>query len=402
MHLLKTKQFNKQTISLVVAGTLSLLAATAANAASPSQTAPATEQSSPANYSSEAINFSFALKGNDQLNFADQAATSHSDEYYFTVNGQQLSKGVNVHTSTKGALIKISRQGDRGQPLKNEALELRAAAQPKVNLATNIIGENDLKATGIFNHASAIKIAANVQPGTFKLRTNQNIDSDNLYVIHVKEKNSANQLALSAKKQYFTQGEAFSFDAAMMAKDQTLAFNTVSAFIRSPSGKQSNIKVNRLTSGVAQISAQQFAIDADAIEAPVNGLYELHVNAVANNNGQQIHRSGKIAFALAPDTAELNKSGKLLNLVNAKNPQTNVALTVKEAGRFEVRATLFGHNAYGQLQPVMETHSAQNLTVGEQNITVKFDQKILANSGLVAPFTVRHVKLYDQTRLSRL
>ncbi len=389
--------FTKKPVTLVVAAALGLFissTAIAATAATPVKVAkPTTEQAN-------AINFSFALAADHQLNLSSPSAVTLSDEYYFTVNGSQLNKGVDVHTTQTGALIKISRQGNQGKTFENKALQLRSAHQPQKNLASNIIGENDLKATGIFNNATAIKLTDEVQPGSFKLNYTQPLAAKSLYVIHVKEKNAVNKLEISTQKQHYLQNEAFSFDAAMLNKDDTLALNNVDAYILSPSGKKFAAAVNRSASGTAQITASKQALEVDAIEAPINGLYELHVNAVANSKNQPVHRTGKIAFALAPDTADLNKLSSLT--VDAKKPVANIGLTVKTPGRYEVRAILYGHDRQGNSTPIMETHSAQNFAaIGQQVINMQFDRKMLAKSGLQAPYTVQNVRLYDQSRMSQ-
>lgn len=394
----RTTTFAKKPLNLVVAAALGLFVSATAIAANPSKIAnpgPVAQVDG-----ANAINFSFAIATDRKLELNSRTVTTLSDEYYFTVSGSQLNKGIDIHTSQKGALIKISRQGERGRALENTALQLHSAKQPQKNLAANIIAESDLKATGIFTNATAIKLADDVQPGQFKLNYAQPLSAKNLYVIHVKEKNAVNKLELSAQKQHFVQGETFAFDAAMLGKEVTLALDTVEAFIMSPSGKKISASVNRMASGVAQISAPTLALDADAIEAPINGLYELHVNAMANSKGQPVRRSGKIAFALAPVTADLGKLA--LISANSKKPAANIALTVKEPGRYEVRGILFGHDNKGQLKPVMETHSAQNFVVGEQVMNMQFDQKILANSALKAPYVLQNVRLYDQTRMSHL
>ncbi|MCJ8274537.1 MAG: DUF4785 family protein, partial [Psychrosphaera sp.] len=210
-------------------------------------------------------------------------------------------------------------------------------------------------------------------------------------MIHVKEKNSTNKLTLSTQKQHYLQGETLSFDALMTSKNATLAMQVVDAFILSPSGKKMTVPTKQLANGLTQVLAAEFA-KGDVIEAPINGLHELHVNGMATFNGQQVHRTAKIAFALAPQTASLQPSLHNGGAVKVTGQQTNFALNVIEAGRFEVRGILYGHDVDGQLKPIMETHSARNLTAGEQSINMKFDQMILAQSNLAAPYEVKHVR----------
>lgn len=378
--------FNQKPVKLAVATALTVFALSA-NAAPQAPVNP---------YQSDAINFSFAIKADAQLQ-TQQKAQTESNEYYFVVSGKQLNRGIDVHTTAPGALVKISRQGN-GKSLDIKALNVVSKSAPGKNVVKNLVNEQELEAAGVFGKSTAVQLSKDAQPGVFKLSYNKVLSAKGQYLIHVKEKHAAEKLMLSGQKQNFVNGEKFSFDAAMMSNDKTLAFDKVSAYVLSPSGKRLTVAVDQLDSGVAQIGALQLA--DDAVESPRNGLYELYINADAKANGKMVRRTGKIAFALSPQTAQL---GKLRTLgVSAKNPQADFSVKVKQAGRYEVRATLYGHDAKGNLKPIMETHSADNLSEGNQVINMQFDQKILAASGLKAPFVVQNVRLFDQSRLAKL
>jgi hypothetical protein len=389
---------NKKPLNLIVAAALGLFVSNAAVATNLNNFVKSTPQIQVSK--ANVINFSFAIAQDQQISVADQAVTTQSNEYFFTVNGSQLNNGIDIHTSQSNALIKISRRGDQGKALQSAALRLTQAGQQHKNLVSNVIGEEQLKQTGVFTNAAAIKLTDDVKPGTFKLSYGEPLPAKNLYVINVKEKQSVNKLEIAVQKQHFVQNESISFDALMLAKDETLTFDNISAFIKSPSGKKFAVTVKVSANGVARISASKAALNGETIESPINGLYELHVNAQADSKGQMIHRTGKIAFALAQDTADLNQLSSIK--VNGTKPIANIGLTVKTAGRYEVRGILYGHDSNGQLKPMMETHSAQNFAQGEQVVNMQFDRKIMAKSGLKAPYVLQDVRLYDQTRMSRL
>ncbi|MCJ8274536.1 MAG: hypothetical protein MJK04_34705 [Psychrosphaera sp.] len=161
--LLKTQQ--KKTLALAVAGLMTATSAVAGiqqtNVTTPT---PHIEQSQ----ANQAMSFSFALQPQAQLTINTEAVTSQSDEYWFTVTGKQLNAGVDVHTTVAGALIKISRQGKDGKALDSTSLKLHSATKSQLNLAANVIKEEDLKATGVFANAAAIKMDKTVKPGAFK------------------------------------------------------------------------------------------------------------------------------------------------------------------------------------------------------------------------------------------
>ena len=385
------KLFNQKTLSMAVATAMTLATVTGAQANNVSHSAHMLESANP-------MSFSFALnkvKGPvEQLKQAHQAVSSTSNEYWFSVTGKQLNAGIDVHTTGLGALIKVSRAGGKGEQLDGKALSLLDSK--RANVAGKVIGEDDLNATGIFAASSAIKMDNSVKPGTFKLGYSQKLASDSQFIIHVKEKYSANILKIQTSKQAYVAGENLTFDAMMLAGKATLDMDSVQAFIMSPSGKKFKAQAVKGKNGLATINARQF-VDADQIEAPINGLYELHLTAKANDNGMQIERRGKIAFAMAEQTATM---APVKAAVSSK--QTQFALNVNEAGRFEVRGVLYGHDKNGQLQPIMETHAAETFKTGKQRLTMNFDQNILKKSGLRAPFELKNVRLYDQSRMSRL
>lgn len=347
-----------------------------------------------------AMSYSFALAQGSQLNIDTAKVTTESDEYWMTVDAEQLRKGVTVNTSVSGALIKISRSGAQARPLDADNLKLFTTAAPTKNIAGNIIREEDLKATGVFANATAIKMDKAINPGKFQLRYDGPLAKDGQFVIHVKEKYSPHKLQLSTDKQHVVKGEALQFGALMTKQDKAISMNKIDAYVMSPSGKKVKVPTHRMANGQASILASDFSENLQQIEAPVNGLYELHINTVAMDKGLQVLRTGKIAFALAEQTATIERRVKMP--INPMQPQANFELSITEPGRYEVRGILYGHDSEGNLQPIMETHSAKNFEAGKGILNMAFDRKILIKSDLGAPYVLKHVRLYDQTRMSRL
>ena len=356
------KTLTKNTLGFAVAAALSVMSATAVNA----------KDMKPVQLEQvgNPMSFSFALKQAMPLEFKQQGATSSSNEYHFTVSGAELNKGVNVHTTVPGALIKISRADGKGAPIEATSLKLTNKAFGDKNLAGQVISEDDLKTTGIFVNSTAIKMDPSLKAGSFKLAYSTKVAADNQFVINVKEKYSTSLLKMSTDSQSYLHGEKIRFNAQMVTGKQDLAINAVDAHIIAPSGKKTKVNVAIDKAGLAVVDASQFT-QMDAVESPINGLYELHLNTVADDKGLAIHRSGKIAFALATKTASLGK----VKMAGSKLGQ--FALDINEPGRYEVRGVLYGHDSKGQLKPIMETHAAQDLAVGQQMLTMKFDQKNL-------------------------
>ena len=341
----------------------------------------------------QAASFSFPLYQSETLNFAAEGQTTASDEYWFTVSGAELNKGVLLNTTQPGALVRISRNEATSSPLKTDSIMLNG--QDSVNAVEQVFSEKDLEAVGIFNNSAALRVNASVAAGDLTLRYADKLAADELYTVNVKEKNSDKKLMLNTAKLSYLSAEKLSFAAAIETGDSALALNSAKGIIVSPSGKVYNVDVNIGANGEATVNRA----DINKIEAPVNGLYELRIDATASDNGLTVRRTGKVAFGLAKATASIAD----VVATSAKGaPKATVNVDVQQAGRYEVRAVLLGTDTNGNLKPVMETHAANWLKPGAQSISVPFDRAILAKSGLKAPFAVQHVQLRDQGNMSSL
>ena len=77
-------------------------------------------------------------------------------------------------------------------------------------------------------------------------------------------------------------------------------------------------------------------------------------------------------------------------------------MDVAVAGRYEVRAILFGTNAEGKLQPLAIGNTANWMEAGQGALAMTFDRKVISDSGLRAPFAVKDLRLIHQNRMSLL
>ena len=59
-------------------------------------------------------------------------------------------------------------------------------------------------------------------------------------------------------------------------------------------------------------------------------------------------------------------------------------------------------NSEGDMVPVMETHTAQDLERGRTRLVMKFDKDILAKANVSAPFELKNIRLYDQKQMGMI
>jgi len=147
-----------------------------------------------------------------------------------------------------------------------------------------------------------------------------------------------------------------------------------------------------------QKSNGKFQVQVPQSNLPVKrgALYELYVNSQANDKGIKIRRNAKVAFAIAQPTARIQSN------FSVNNKAASINLNVASEGRYEVSGLVYGTSKNGTQLPIMISRSAYYLQPGEQVVQLKFDPKILAASGLQAPFTVKQLRLMDQSRMALL
>jgi hypothetical protein len=405
---------NKRIINILSISSLSMLAfviSTNVNAASSSPTKqlsiPAAQQTELVSIAApdykveqQAVHFSQKVSAKSQLSLQAHAYESISDEYWLEVTGEQLNKGLNIDISNPGALIRLS-----AKQIKNGPSTLGLAIDPsKVQLSKNkqalqnpfkqTISQQQLATANVFPNSSAMQLDKSIGEGTFTLKVNQPLNAKQHYMVNVKEKNSPYKLHLSIAKQSYLAGEKITLNSFMNRSTNKMMTKLVnvnnSAYIKTPNGEKFNVNLQTLN-GKFKIQVPQSNLPAKR-----GVLYELYVNSQANDHGLKIHRNAKVAFAIAQPTARMQGNFSI------NDKAANIHLNIASEGRYEVSGLVYGTSKNGEQLPIMLSRSAYYLQPGEQAVQLKFDQKILAASGLHAPFTVKQLRLMDQSRMALL
>jgi len=360
----------------------------------------------------QAVHFSQKIPSNSQLSLQAKAYEAVSDEYWLEVTGEQLNKGLELAVSHPGALIRLS-----AKQVKNGASAFDLAIDPsKVQLLKNkqalakpfkqTISQQQLATANIFPNSSAMQLDSSMGKGTFTLQVNQQLNAKQHYMVNVKEKNSPYKLHLSIGKQSYLAGEKITLDSyvnglqsssiknspnsAVNSQVTHLAKVANSAYIKTPSGEKFTVNLQK-HNGKFQVQ-----VPSSTLPAKRGALYELYVSSQANDQGVNIRRNAKVAFAIAQPTARMHGN------YSVSDNAAKVNLNVASEGRYEVSALVYGSNENGVETPIMLSRSAYYLQPGEQAVVLKFDQKILAASGLKAPYTVKQLRLMDQSRMALL
>ncbi|MBL4911137.1 MAG: DUF4785 family protein [Alteromonadaceae bacterium] len=357
----------------------------------------------------QAVHFSQKVSVNSKLSLKAKGYENVSDEYWLEVTGEQLNKGLNIAISSPGALIRLS-----GKQVNGEMSALDLAIDPKqVQLFKNkqalvkpfkqTVSQQQFATANIFPNSSAMQLDKSMGKGNFTLQVSQSLNAQQHYMINVKEKNSPYKLHLSIAKQSYLAGEKITLDSfinravnrvtnkSMVNKSTAkLAHVTNNAYIKTPNGEKFSVNLQK-HNGKFQVQ-----VPSSSLPAKRGALYELYVSSQANDHGLKIRRNAKVAFAIAQPTARMQGN------YSVNNTAAKVKLNVASEGRYEVSGLVYGTSKNGVQLPIMLSRSAYYLQPGEQEVQLKFDQKILAASGLKAPFTVKQLRLMDQSRMALL
>lgn len=339
------------------------------------------------NTNHEMVSFSYKLEADTVLDFNNKPFIGNSRQYWIDSTGNKLLKGIKLPVTGGDTIIRIS-------PLSNKkSVQLTASM---IHIQNNgkdanikvFADSQDLKATGASFSDNSIALKVQSQPGSLNLKLD-NFDGDMPFVIHVFEPKSAYVLSLSTTQATFNANQEITINTNMLAAKKSIQSN-LQGYINRPDGSVlGELKFNQNKNG--SYSAKLPAIGAQGL---AQGLWEVHVFAKSNDKGIEIMRDVQTSFAVNLNTAEFN------NNLKVSTNSIEVGVNVGLEGRYEVRGVLMGTNKEGVLQPIAMTMTADWLTPGQQAINLKLDSKIIAESGLSAPFLLKNVQLTNQTYLA--
>ncbi len=339
------------------------------------------------NTNRQAVSFSYKLETEAQLDFNNKPFAGNSRQYWIDSTGNKLLQGIQLPVTGGDTIIRIS-------PLSNKkSLQLTASMikiqNNGVDADIQVFADSaDLKATGAAFSDNSIALKVQSQPGSLNLKLD-NFDGNTPFVVHVFEPKSAYVLSLATTQATFNANQEISINTQMLAAGKSINSN-LQGYINRPDGSiLGELTFNQNKNG--SYSANLPAIGAQGL---AQGLWEVHVFAKSNDKGIEIMRDVQTSFAVNLNSAEFTNNLKMT--ANTIEVGVNVGLE----GRYEVRGVLMGINKAGEMQPLAITMTADWLSVGQKTIALELDAKLIAESGLSAPFSLKNVQLTNQTYLA--
>lgn len=287
-----------------------------------------------------------------------------------TVDAAALRRGVPLAISSPGAFFKVSPAARDLRIITPDGHTLRPGA------GLRPIGSDPL--------AFTLDPAAGT--GLFTLRA----EADAPIHIDVLERGSEFVLLVQAARDVVFVGEQIHLEARLLHRGRPVPVERLHARLVAPNG-------HTLTRSLARQRDGGYVATLPVQGEPDARPWSIEVELDATVAGRTVRRTATTAVAVSAPTARL--TGTAVVTHPGEGVRAEFALDVASDSRYALSAVLHGHNREGQLQPIAVSQSAAALTPGRRNLALEFDARLIADSGLRAPFELHDLRLVDQGRM---
>ena len=326
------------------------------------------------------VSFAWKLDPNLALSQPDPFLAT-SREYWLTVDGAELNRGLSLKMSSPGALVRIS-PARGAKPLR--ATDFAVSSQGRRVTVDRAADAEALRRAGMDASAGTqvLHLGAGSGAGASVLRTQ---NASGRYVVHVFEPNSDQLLFARADRDHALAGQPMRVVIGATATGRRADLRS-SALLVAPDGSSQKVTVRSMAGG-----GQEAVFNLPTRARQGGGLWELQVFSDMGGTPRDI----RTAFAVAQPTARFAGSYAL------DTSRLRVSLPVQAAspGRYEARGTLYASAPDGSLRPVSEAHSAAWMSAGNGSLVLQFERSHLP-AGYGAPFELRQLELNDQGRMA--
>lgn len=353
------------------------------------------------NKSREAISFSQYVQPGAEQRLADTGSSEQSKVFFRKFSGAELNRGAELVVDAKQAVIQVSpldrvekgrrvvnNEIPRGMTLSN-GTERRPVDDDSIALHRKSQGLRQ-NFPALYGRAHVMRVPEDMGRGRFKLEANGNANPSAEYIVYVLDKHSDVALEVQTPSKRFARSGKLTVDARPGGK-ASAKLESVSTTLIAPNGKRFPVK--------GQVSGNRYRADwpinVDAPSVP-GELWSLEVRSTLRNQRREaIERVAVVAVDIFTETAAVSA-------VDSDAQGLTLSLNVRDAGRFEARALVFGTNSDGEYRPVLLAYQAGWLDAGLREMAMPIDSAKLEASGLQGPYQVRNIQFLDQGRMSVL
>lgn len=327
------------------------------------------------------VSFSWALDPSAALS-EPAPFLAESREYWLTVDGADLQRGLPLRTSAPGALVRIS-PGKGATNLRGVDLTVADAGGRRVGIAS-VADAQALRQAGMEASAGTqvLRLGDGSGAGRVSVRASR---ARGRYVVHVFEPQSDRVLFASADRNHALAGERMRVAIGATSAGRRADVVT-QALLVAPDGSSQTVAVRSLAGG-----GQEAVFALPSTSSQAQGLWELQVFGDVGD----IPRDARTAFAVAQPTARFAGTFD----VDAARLWVSLPVQAGSPGRYEARGTLYATAPDGGMRPVSEAHAAAWMDAGKGALVLRFDPAHVPG-GYGAPYEVRNLELNDQGRMA--
>jgi len=340
--------------------------------------------------SHDKVSLSWALDREAPPIAAAPVHVAASRGYWQRIAATDLVEGLELPVTASGALVRIS-PTTPGTGLDPRDLVLVNGAGQVFEGGSGVqalVSPDQMRAagqSGVAPDTAVFRLGEDLGTGNILLYGNKPGRND--YVIDVLERGSDLELLVRTGQDTYLWGQTLTVSTELRDGGRLIQPASLSGTIIDPDGRSYPLVFARGATNAALRLPE-------AGGGP--GLWQVQISAGGTSGKNLFRRTARTAFAVSQPTARF--SGK----VATDGTSATLGLEVAVAGRYEVRALLYGTDETGSLQPLAVGNSAAWLEPGAAVASLEFDSELVADSGLNAPFVVRDLRLFHQNRMSLL
>ncbi len=312
---------------------------------------------------------------------------AESREFWALVDAAELQRGVDIDTTSPGAVIRLSPEKG-GAAVDASLLRVsrsgRAIAQPQSFQRRANAAQLREAGMDVPDGSVIVQLAKEHGQGRFQLQLPKARDR---YLVHVYEPDSPYVLKAQASRGQLLAGDTLEVVAVMQRGAHALRGGELQGQLVSPSGRSYPLSFG---GGKARLP-----VPVEAGNQP--GLWEVQLFAGQVDGGTSVQRDARTAVEITRPTARLAGGYGF----NAGALRFDLPVQVAAEGRYEVRGTLYATGRDGVSRPVSQAQSANWLQPGQRSLALAFNRGHVP-MGYGAPFELRFLELKDQTRMGTL
>ncbi|HRO62891.1 DUF4785 domain-containing protein [Thermomonas sp.] len=308
---------------------------------------------------------------------------AESREYWLTVEGTELQRGVALPMTASGALVRVS-PARGATPLR--ASDFAVSSQGRRVTVDRSADAAALRQAGMDASAGTqvLRLGAGSGAGQATLRA---ANANGRYVVHVFEPNSALVMFARADRDHALAGQQMRVAIGATSAGRATGLRS-SALLVAPDGSSQKVAVRTAAGG-----GQEAVFKLPTAAHQGGGLWELQVFSIVGGTP----RDARTAFAVAQPTARFAGNFAL----DSSHLRVSLPVQAASPGRYEARGTLYATAPDRSLRAVSEAHAAAWMNAGNGTLVLEFERAHLP-AGYGAPYELRQLELNDQGRMAPL